>query len=42
MINDRHCTLSSSEEAFKAATKPYEEALKESGYKHEMKFEEKI
>ena len=34
-------TLSSSEEVFKAASKPYEEALKESGYQHEMKYEEK-
>ena len=41
MINDRLSTLSSSEEAFKSAYKPYQEALKESGYKYEMKYEEK-
>ena len=34
MINDRLCTLSSSEEEFNAAKQPYEEALKESGYKY--------
>ena len=41
MINDRLCTLSSSENMFNATKKPYEEALKESGYKFEMKYEEK-
>ena len=41
MINDRLCTLSSSEEVFESAKKPYEEALKDSGYKYKMKYEEK-
>ena len=41
MINDRLCTLSSNEEMFKATKKPYEEALQKSGYKCDLKYEEK-
>ena len=41
MINDRLSTLSSNKEVFMSAVKPYEEALKESGYKYKMKYEEK-
>ena len=33
--------MSSSEQVFIEEVKPYEEALKESGYKHEKKYEEK-
>ena len=33
--------MSSSEEAFESSKKPYEEALKDSGYKYEMKYEQK-
>ena len=40
MINKRLSTLSSNEEIFNAATKPYEDALKESGYNYQMKYEE--
>ena len=41
MINDRLCTLSSNEDMFNATKKPYEEALKKSGYKCDLKYEEK-
>ena len=41
MINDRLCTLSSNAEMFNATKKPYEEALQKSGYKVDLKYEEK-
>jgi hypothetical protein len=37
-INKRLSNISSNEEVFKAATPPYQEALKESGYDYQLKY----
>ena len=39
-VNDRLCKLSSSEEKFKAAAPPYQEALQRSGYDFKLEYKE--
>ena len=39
-INKRLCTISSSKQAFDEAKSTYQKSLKESGYKHELSFDE--